>query len=177
MAQKTKGLTIVFTGNGKGKTTAALGMAMRAVGHGKRVLFLQFVKKFPYGEARSSSRFGKNLVLKQMGGGFLCQKTRRGIKKHKAAAEKALKFAKSAIASGKYHIIVLDEINCAIHFGLIPVKLVIEMIQSKPKSLHLVLTGRWAKKSVIKHANLVSEMKDVKHPYRKGVKAQKGIEF
>lgn len=177
MAKKTKGLVIVFTGNGKGKTTAALGMALRFVGHGKRALIVQFIKNLPYGEVRAARRFGKSLVIRQMGAGFCRFGTGEAIKKHKRLAEKALSFAVREIKSGRYHLVVLDEVNCAVHFGLVKLRSVLEVIRLKPKSLHLVLTGRWAPKPILKKSDLVTEMKEGKHPYRKGVKAQKGIEF
>ncbi len=175
-----KGLIIVHTGEGKGKTTAALGLALRAWGDGLRVLILQFIKgSWEYGELKAIERL-KNLDggidVRQCGLGF----TRRdsgNAEEHKKAAENALKEAGNAIASGQWDMIILDEINYAVKFGLINENELLSLLEQKPESLHLILTGRDALPSLIQRADLVTEMKLVKHPFQHGIKAQKGIEF
>ncbi len=171
------GLTIVHTGNGKGKTTAALGLALRAWGEGLKVLILQFIKGgWKYGELNALAKFAPDITVKQCGEGF----TRRGntdMEKHRRAAQKTLAEAKTEMTSGKWDMIILDEINYAVDFGLISENDVLDLISQKPKNLHLVLTGRNAKENIIAKANLVTEMKEIKHPYKEGIKAQKGIEF
>lgn len=175
---ETKGLIIVNTGNGKGKTTAALGLGLRAWGQGLRVLVLQFIKgNWKYGELQAAERMGADFVIRQLGEGFV-----RNIKDddradHKAAAEHALRDAKTEIMSGKWDMIILDEINYAIMFGLIQVDEVLQLLAMKPESLHLVLTGREARQEIIDKADLVTEMKEIKHPLKQGIKAQKGIEY
>ena len=169
--QYKKGLVIVHTGNGKGKTTAALGLAIRAWGEGLKVLILQFIKgSWKYGELKALDKFAPDITVKQCGEGF----TRRGntdIKIHQEAAKKALQEA------NKWDMIILDEINYAIDFDLVNLKDVLDLIAEKPADLHLVMTGRNAKEEIIQKANLVTEMKEIKHPYKEGIKAQKGIEF
>lgn len=180
MIQDTKyihGLIIVHTGNGKGKTTAALGLSLRAWGEGLKVLILQFIKGgWKYGELKALEKFAPEITIKQCGEGF----TRRGntdIKKHQQSAQQTLEEAKLEMLSGKWDMIILDEINYAIDFDLIPLKQVLALLETKPANLHLVLTGRNAKEEIISKANLVTEMKEIKHPFKEGIKAQKGIEF
>lgn len=175
--QYVHGLVIINTGNGKGKTTAALGLAIRAWGEDLKVLILQFIKgSWKYGELKALAKFFPDIVVKQCGEGF----TRRGntdIKIHQEAATKALKEAKESMLSGKWDMIILDEINYAIDFDLVNIHDVLDLINTKPDNLHLVLTGRNAKPEIIEQANLVTEMKEIKHPFKEGIKAQKGIEF
>lgn len=175
--QYKKGLVIVHTGNGKGKTTAALGLAIRAWGEGLKVLILQFIKgSWKYGELKALAKFAPDITVKQCGEGF----TRQGntdIKIHQEAAKKALQEAKMEMISNKWDMIILDEINYAIDFNLVDLKDVLDLIAEKPADLHLVMTGRNAKEEIIQKANLVTEMKEIKHPYKEGIKAQKGIEF
>ncbi len=174
------GLVIVFTGDGKGKTTSALGMALRASGHRKKVLVIQFIKNYKnYGELKFVKKFPKaNIEIKTFGEGYVGI---RGDKKpkeiHSDAAKKGLEFAEKMIFSKKYFMIILDEINIALNLKLLKVDDVLKLLKSKPKDLHLVLTGRGAPKKIIQVADLVTEMKKIKHPYKKGVLAQKGIEF
>ena len=175
-----KGLTIVFTGDGKGKTTACLGMALRASGHNKKVLIVQFIKNFKdYGELKFVKKFPQaNIEIKSFGQGYVGI---RGDKKPKAvhikAAKNALEFAKKRIKSKKYFMVILDEINVALSLKLLKVEEIIRLIRTKPKNLHLVLTGRNAPKKIIQLADLVTEMKEIKHPFKKGILAQEGIEF
>lgn len=175
---ETKGLIIVNTGNGKGKTTAALGMGLRAWGQGLKVLVLQFIKgNWKYGELQAAERMGADFVIRQMGEGFVRDTTEADQADHQEAAEKALQDARTEIVSGNWDMIILDEINYAIKFGLVSWEAVVELLAIKPPLLHLVLTGRDARQEIIDIADLVTEMKEIKHPYKKGIKAQKGIEF
>ncbi len=178
MSNETKGLTLVFTGNGKGKTTAALGMAMRAWGQGMKVLMIQFIKGgWKYGELKAAEKLGPGFEMRQMGEGFIKDAGGDGLAVHRAAAQKALAEARQAAGEPGYDLVILDEINYAVHYGLVELADVLELIRAKPPGLHLVLTGRNAAPEVVELADLVTEMKEVKHPYSSGTKAQKGIEY
>lgn len=177
---ETKGLIIVHTGDGKGKTTAAMGLAMRAWGAGLRVLILQFIKgMWQTGEKKAIETLAQadgRIAIKACGLGFT-NKGNISEAEHKAAAHKALQLAETAMTSGDYDMVILDEINYAVKFGLFAVADVLHLLDVKPANLHVVLTGRDARPEIIERANLVTEMKLVKHPYQQGIKAQKGIEF
>jgi cob(I)alamin adenosyltransferase len=177
--KRTKGLVIVYTGHGKGKTTAALGMALRAAGHRKKTLIVQFIKSFQnYGELKFVKKYACGIEIKTMGKGYVKMKGDKfPFPEHVKAAKQALKFAKDQILSKKYDIVILDEINIAIDKKLLTIQEVTELIQQKPPDLHLVLTGRSAPKKLLQLADLVSEVKEIKHPFEKGVPAQKGIEY
>jgi cob(I)alamin adenosyltransferase len=179
MQKKNKGLVIVYTGNGKGKTTAALGMALRAAGHGKKILIVQFIKNFQnYGELKFVKKYDCGIEIKTMGKGYVQIKGDKfPFEEHVKTAQQALKFAKDKILSKEYDIIVLDEINIALDKKLLILEEVVKLIQQKLPDLHLVLTGRNAPKKLIQLADLVSEVKEIKHPYKKGILAQKGIEY
>ena len=173
------GLVIVYTGGGKGKTTAALGMALRAVGYGHKVCMIQFIKgSWHYGEMDSSKKLSPEFELIPAGKGFvgiIDDKSPR--EEHQKYAEEAIKTCKEKIQSEKYDLVILDEINYAVNLGLIDIESVIELIKSKPKKLDLVLTGNHAKAEIIELADLVTEMKEIKHPFQAGIKAKKGIDF
>lgn len=173
------GLVIVYTGGGKGKTTAALGMALRAVGHGFKVAMIQFIKgSWFYGELNSSAKLEPNFELVAAGKGFVgIIDDNKPLEDHVNAAQEALRISREKIASGKYDIIILDEINYAVNLKLITVDDVLELIKNKPKNMTLVLTGNYAKEKVIEAADLVTEMKEIKHPYREGKKAKRGVDF
>lgn len=175
---KTKGLVIVYTGDGKGKTTAALGMALRAAGHGMKVLIVQFIKSFKrYGELKFVKKYDCGIQIKTMGKGYVKMKGDvHPFEEHVKAAKKTLEFARDQIQSGNYNIIVLDEINIALDKKLLTVREVTDLIGQKPPHVHLVLTGRNAPKKLVQLADLVSEVKEIKHPFKKGILAQKGIE-
>lgn len=179
MQKKTKELVIVYTGNGKGKTTAALGMALRAAGHRKKTLMVQFIKNFQnYGELKFVKKYDCGIEIKSMGKGYVQIKGDKfPLEEHVKAAKRALQFARDEILSKKYDIVILDEINIALDKELLTVEEVAKLIQQKPPNLHLVLTGRNAPKKLIQLADLVSEVKEIKHPYKKGILAQKGIEY
>lgn len=175
-----KGLVIVHTGDGKGKTTAALGLALRAWGDGLRVLILQFIKGGQsYGELSAIEelrRLNGKIEVRQCGLGFT-QRSDANAKEHREAARHALQEAEDAITCGTWDMVILDEINYAVKFGLLSEEDLLSLLALRPPSLHLVLTGRDALPSLIERADLVTEMKLVKHPFRQGIKAQKGIEF
>ena len=177
MAEAKKGLIIVHTGPGKGKTTAALGLGFRAVGSGLKVLMVQFIKgSWHYGELDAAKAFGDKFVLRPMGRGFV--KLGGEIDpEDKRAAEEAWAYAGEKIFSGEYDMIILDEINYAISYGLLAVGPVLDTLKRKPEMVHVVLTGRNAPADLIALADLVTEMREVKHPYQKGIEAQRGIEY
>ncbi|MDD4334739.1 MAG: cob(I)yrinic acid a,c-diamide adenosyltransferase [Desulfotomaculaceae bacterium] len=176
--QRKKGLILVNTGNGKGKTTAALGMALRAWGQGMKVLVLQFIKGgWKYGELKAAEKLGPNFEIRQMGEGFIKGPGDQSLEEHRHAAVKALAAAKTEISSGKYDLIILDEILYAINYGLVALPDTLELMAKKPEDLHLVLTGRNVPPEIVERADLVTEMREIKHHYNKGIPAQKGIEF
>ena len=176
-----KGLLMVHTGEGKGKTTAALGLALRAFGAGLKILILQFIKGGQnYGELDAIKILEKipdfqgKIKIKQCGIGF----TSKGdFSEHKKFAQETLNFAEKEILSGEWDLIILDEINYAVKFGLITEEEIFSLIKKRPPNLHLLLTGRDALSEIIEIADLVTEMKLIKHPFQKGIKAQQGIEF
>ncbi len=176
--KKKKGLILVNTGDGKGKTTAALGTALRAWGQGMKVLVLQFIKGgWKYGELKAVEKMGPNFEMRQMGGGFIEGAGDKSLEEHCHAAQETLKAARTEISSGKYDLIVLDEILYAVHYGLVALEDVMDLLAQKPENLHLILTGRNARPEIIEAADLVTEMKEIKHPYTRGIPGQKGIEF
>jgi cob(I)alamin adenosyltransferase len=175
----TKGLVIVYTGKGKGKTTAALGIALRAVGYNQKVCMIQFIKgSWHYGEMTSSKRLEPEFELTAIGKGFVgIIDDTSPIEDHKKIAEEALQVARNKINSEAYNIVILDEINYAVNLGLINLADVLDIISNKPDSVSLVLTGNHVKNEVIEKADLVTEMKEVKHPFKSGIKAKEGIDF
>ncbi|MQL52693.1 cob(I)yrinic acid a,c-diamide adenosyltransferase [Desulfofundulus thermobenzoicus] len=175
---ETKGLILVFTGNGKGKTTAALGMGLRAWGQGMRVLVLQFIKGgWRYGELNATERLGGRFAIRQLGEGFTRADNGKTMGDHREAARHALEEANKEINAGNFDLIILDEILYALKFGLIDMEEVLALLDKKPPHLHLVLTGRDAPPEIIDRADLVTEMREIKHHYKKGIKAQRGVEF
>ena len=170
------GLTIVFTGNGKGKTTAALGLALRAAGHGKKVAIIQFIKeRTDTGEALALATLGDRIELHVTGSGFSW--AQRDHDAFKEVAQEGWRLAQAKIASRAYDLIILDELTYLVHFGLVPEAEVLAAIAAKPPYLHLVITGRHAGPGLIAAADLVTEMQEIKHPYQRGITAQPGIEF
>lgn len=176
---KEDGLTIVYTGKGKGKTTAALGIALRAVGYEKRICMIQFIKgSWHYGEMDSSKRLEPEFEMVAVGKGFVGIIDDKSPKEdHKEIANEAIRISNEKIQSGKYDIVILDEVNYAVNLGLISVNDVLNLIKSKPQEVDLVLTGNYAKDEVIEIADLVTEMREIKHPFQNGIKAKKGIDF
>ena len=171
-----KGLLIVHTGKGKGKSTAAFGMVCRAIGHGMRVGVVQFVKgKWETGERVVLDRFPDQVSLHTMGEGFTweTQDRQRDI----AAAAAAWDRAKALIADPAYGMVLLDELNIVLRYGYLPIEEVLAAFEARPPMTHVIVTGRNANDALIEQADLVTEMTMVKHPFRGGVKAQAGIEF
>jgi len=178
MATKTieKGLLIVHTGKGKGKSTAAFGMVMRAIGHGMKVGVVQFVKgKWETGERGVLQRFPDLVTIRTMGEGFTWETQDRA--RDIAAARAAWEEAKRLMADPGYRLILLDELNIVLRYDYLPIEEVVATLSTRPKSLHVIVTGRNAKPELIDAADLVTEMTMLKHPFRDGVKAQAGIEF
>ncbi len=171
-----KGLLIIHTGKGKGKSTAAMGLAARAIGNGMKVGVVQFVKgAWETGERAVLDRFPELCTIKAMGEGFTwdTQDRQRDI----AAARAAWDYAKQLIADPSYRMVILDELNIVLRYDYLPLDEVLETLRNKPANLHVVVTGRNAKEPLIELVDLVTEMTQVKHPFRSGVKAQIGIEF
>ena len=173
------GLTIVYTGKGKGKTTAALGLALRATGYDKKICMIQFIKgSWHYGEMDSTKRLEPGFEMVAVGKGFVGIIDDKSPKEdHEKVAKEAIRISNERIQSGKYDIVILDEINYAVNLNLISADDVLKLIKSKPDNIDLVLTGNYAKEEVIEIADLVTEMKEIKHPFQKGIKAKKGIDF
>jgi cob(I)alamin adenosyltransferase len=174
-----KGLVIVYTGKGKGKTTAALGIVLRAVGHGYKVGMIQFIKgEWYYGELTSSKRLEPEFELIAAGRGFVgIIDDDHPIEDHEKAAKDAIEVAKQKIASGDYDIMILDEINYAVKLNLISQEDILDVIAAKPEKTSLVLTGNYVPEAVMDAADLVTEMREIKHPYQRGIKAKKGVDF
>lgn len=171
-----KGLIIVHTGHGKGKTTAALGTAFRALGYGWRVLMVQFIKgNWHYGELDAAKRFDGLLEIRPMGEGFTWDTKNPERDREKAHA--AWEFGKEEALSGKWDLVIFDEINYVITYNYLEVEKVVDFLKTKPKELHVILTGRDAHEKIVDAADMVTEMREIKHPFKKGIKAQKGIEF
>jgi len=172
----TKGLLIVFTGNGKGKTTAALGMAMRAAGHGQKVCFIQFIKGgWQYGELEAIKRFEGLIDLHVMGKGFTWKSD--NLAEDTRLAREGWEVACAALASGIYHTVVLDEFTYLLHYKMLEIEPCLQVLAGRNPAQHVVITGRYAPEQLIAAADLVTEMTMIKHPLKSGIKAQKGIEF
>ena len=173
-----RGLIIVNTGPGKGKTTAAMGTGLRAVGSGMKVLMLQFLKgSWHYGELDAVQAFGDKFIMKQMGRGFVKVGAEKPDPEDVKMVEDAWAEAEEAIQSGEWDLVILDEINYAISYGMLDPSKVAEGLKKKPEMVHVILTGRNAHASIIELADTVTEMRQVKHAYEKGVMAQRGIEY
>ena len=170
------GLVQVYTGEGKGKTSAAFGLALRALGRGLNVSVVQFIKGgFDYGELHTLRRL-TNLDLKAFGRGrFITVKPPEAEDRN--LAHEALKWSERVVTSGKYDVVILDEVNVALNLRLIDLEDVVRLVKSKPQHVELVLTGRYAPQEIIELADLVTEMKEIKHPFSKGVPPRKGIEY
>lgn len=179
-----RGLVILYTGTGKGKTTASLGMALRALGHGWRVLVIQFFKgDWPvvFGELEMAKRLAPQFELLQLGEGFVQHMgDAKPLAEHQAAAQQALAMARERIGSGAYDLIVLDELLYAIDYAgvhLVTLEEVLALLDAKPPQLHLVLTGRNAPQALIDRADLVTDMREIKHPWQRKIPAQLGIDY
>jgi len=175
-AQEEKGLLMVYTGAGKGKTTAALGMALRCLGHGMKVAVVQFIKgAIDTAEERILKSFGEQVVFLRMGEGYTWETQDR--ERDTMVAQEAWGVAERYLQDPGLGMVILDELNIAIHHGYVPLDQVLKALVRRPFMLHVVITGRGAKPELIEAADLVSEMKMIKHPFRKGIKAQQGVEF
>ncbi len=178
MPDTRRGLIIVNTGPGKGKTTAAMGTALRAVGQGMRVLMLQFLKgSWHYGELDAVQAFGNKFVIKQMGRGFVKVGTEKPDPEDVRMVEEAWAEGEKEIQSGAWDMVILDEINYAISYGMLDAAKVAESLKKKPDAVHVILTGRNAHPTIVELADTVTEMRQVKHAYEKGVMAQRGVEY
>ena len=173
--QKRQPLVIVYTGNGKGKTTAALGLLLRAWGRGMSTVMLSFIKSKTanFGEERSARRMGLELI--PLGAGFTWLS--KDIEKDKALARECWSLCREKINSGTYDVVVLDEITYPINYGWIELDEVLDVLRQRPKDLHVVMTGRDAPEALVEFADLVTEMREVKHPFQDGIKAQPGIDL
>jgi cob(I)alamin adenosyltransferase len=166
----------VFTGNGKGKTTAALGQALRAAGHGERVCFIQFVKgKWRTGEREALAGFRDRIELHVKGCGFIFNS--EDAERCRAAARDAWSFARDAVMSGRFDLVVLDELTYLVHYAILSEDEVLGLLRDRPPTVHLVITGRHAPERLMEAADLVTDMREVKHHLREGRKAQRGIEY
>ena len=171
-----KGLLMVFTGDGKGKTTAALGMALRAAGHGMKVCFIQFIKgSWKYGEMEAVKRFDGLIDFHVMGRGFTWKSENMAADRHLAI--EAWGFAQQAMASGKYHTVVLDEFTYLLNFHMVDLETCLADLADRDDDLHVVITGRYAPPELMAAADLVTDMKPVRHPFEHGITAQAGVEF
>ncbi|MGB9617109.1 MAG: cob(I)yrinic acid a,c-diamide adenosyltransferase [Desulfomonilaceae bacterium] len=171
-----KGLLIVYTGHGKGKTTAALGLMLRALGHGFKTCVVQFIKgSRTYGELEAVKRFSDLLEFHVVGKGFLWKS--KNIKEDQQLAQEGWDFAKHALTSGEFKIVVLDELTYLIKYGFVQEEQILDALRNRASGVHVIVTGRDAPSGLLQMADLVTEMKEIKHPYRSGVKAAKGIEF
>jgi cob(I)alamin adenosyltransferase len=170
-----RGRIIVNTGDGKGKTTAALGTAFRAAGHGQNVAIVQFMKgKWTYGEIFAIQRF-PNILLARRGSGFTWLK--EGLDEDRGLARSAWEMCLEIAASGDYDLLIMDELNYAVDYGFVEVEEVVHFLEVKPETLSVIITGRRAKQEIMDVADTVTEMRAVKHAFRSGTRAQKGIEF
>ncbi len=176
MNEDREGLVQVFTGNGRGKTTSALGTALRASGQGFKIHIIHFMKgTYPYGEQKALAQID-NITVSRFGKlDFVDPNNVQDDEREEA--HKALKAGREAMLSGDYDMVILDEVNIASGWGLVPVEKVLELINEKPKGMELILTGRYADQRLIDTADLVTEMVEVKHPYQQGIEARKGCEY
>ena len=178
MTDVRRGLIIVNTGPGKGKTTAAMGTALRAVGNGMKVLMLQFLKgSWHYGELDAVKAFGDNFVMKQLGRGFVKVGGAETDPEDIRMVEEAWRESREEILSAKWDLVILDEINYAISYGMLDPEKVVEALKQKPEMVHVILTGRNAHPKIVEVADTVTEMRQVKHAYEAGILAQRGIEY
>jgi len=177
--KKKVGLIVVLTGKGKGKTTSALGMALRAAGHGMKVCIIHFMKGDMYaGELDGIKMLGPNVEVHLMGKGFCgIQGNPYPYKEHRANAQDAIKLARDKISAEAFDMVILDEVNNALHLKLVDLPQVMDLIDIKPPLMHLILTGRDAHPEIIERADTVSEVREIKHAFRKDIEPQKGIDF
>ena len=171
-----RGFTQIYTGNGKGKTTAAIGQAVRAAGFGLKTYIAQFMKEFPYNELNSLKHLKNWITIEQYCGDEFVYKKELPTEEDLAKAKKGLRTAKEKMVSGEYDLVILDEAIVATYFKLIETAELIEIIKLKPEKVELILTGRYCPEELIRLADLVTDMKEVKHYYQEGIKSRRGIE-
>ena len=176
---KRKGLLLVYTGDGKGKTTAALGTAFRALGYDWRICMVQFIKgTWKYGEMKSIAALGDRFELHRMGAGFYkILDDDQPEEVHRQAAAEAVDLLVAKLESDAYELVIADELSVAFDTGLIDAAAVQRVMATRPRQVHLIITGRGAPDFLIEAADLVTEMKEIKHPYQQGIKAQPGIDY
>ena len=175
-AKFSRGIVYVITGDGKGKTTAAVGQALRAIGHGRKVFMVQFMKGRKYGESLAAERYLPDFTICQSGlDSFVMRDAPAPV--DVALAMQGLSMASKALGSGEYGMVILDEINVALDFKLIALSDILEMIAARPASVDLILTGRYAPEEIVSIADTVSEIREVKHHYAKGLKGRAGMEY
>ncbi len=170
-----RGYVQVYTGNGKGKTTAAFGLALRAAGAGLKVFIVQFIKKKRCSEHKMLERFGDLITIRQYGRGFLLK--RRANRSDIKEVQSGLEEVRGAVASKRYDVVILDEANVAVHCRLMSADDLLELMAAKPRNMEMIITGRYADPKVIQMADLVTEMREIKHYRKKGVKARAGMEY
>lgn len=176
--EQNKGLVIIYTGEGKGKTTAALGLILRAVGYNKKVLFIQFGKVWFTGEIAGIKKLSPNVKFIQGGKGFVkIMGDKLPLSEHKLAAQKTFQTLLKKIKSQKWDLVIADELVGAVSSKLVPLKSVLDLIKTKPDKVDFILTGHHASQKLIDKADLVTEMKEIKHPFQKGFLAKKSIDF
>jgi cob(I)alamin adenosyltransferase len=177
--EKQQGLLVVITGNGKGKTTSALGMILRSVGHGLKVCLVQFMKGDIYAGEYDALKMLAPYVEHHLTGKGFCgiQGNPYPYREHRANAQEAIKLAKQKIISGEFDVMVCDEINNALKLNLVDLEQVLDLIENKPPAMHLILTGRDAHPEVTARADTVSEVSEIKHAYRQGIEPQKGVDY
>jgi cob(I)alamin adenosyltransferase len=174
--KNTRGVLVIFTGNGKGKTSAALGIGLRASGHGMNTLMIQFIKeRGTSGEEKVCPALLNNIDLFPFGMGFVFKGD--DPRPHREMAEKAWLFMKETLKGKKYHILILDELAIALNLGLLPLEEVLSFLATKDDALHIIVTGRDAPEELIERADIVTEMKEIKHIYREGIPATEGIDY
>lgn len=176
MAGLEKGFIQIYTGNGKGKTTAALGQAVRAAGAGLRSCIIQFMKEYPYSELNSLNYLNEFIEINQFAGDEFVYKNELPDEREKSRAKEGLFYAKKIMREGKFDLIILDEILVSIYFKLFKEKDILEFINLKPERTELILTGRYCPEKILETADLVTEMKEIKHYYQKGILSRRGIE-
>jgi len=179
LAETRKGLIVVYTGPGKGKTTAALGTALRSVGQGLKILMVQFIKgSWHYGELEAARMLGEDrFKILPMGRGFVKLGEEKPHPEDVRLAQEAWEFARQKLLGGEYDLVILDEINYAISYKMLDPGVVAQALKQKPEMVHVILTGRNAHASIVEVADLVTEMREVKHPYQKRILAQRGIDY
>jgi len=176
LAKFNRGIVMVITGNGKGKTTAAVGQALRAIGHGRRVFMIQFMKGRKYGEVLAAEKAFPDFTIRQSGlDSFVMRDNPAPVDIELARA--GLDLARQTITAGAHDLVILDEINVALDFKLIPLAEVVELVVNKPAAVDLILTGRYAPPEIVDLADTVSEIQEIRHHYAKGIKERAGMEF